>query len=85
MGGRAAKVAVSIPTSLYTAVEGARKKRGATRSAVVQDALKLWLERQRELAAVMRYVKGYRRKPETARDIAAAEAAATRLLAAEKW
>ena len=37
----ATKVAVSLPDSLYRAVEQARKKSGKSRSAVMQDALSI--------------------------------------------
>lgn len=75
------KVAVSLPMGLYSAVEGAREETALTRSALVQDALRLWLRdrdlrRQREA-----YVEGYRKDPEDSGEAAAAEATAARLLA----
>jgi metal-responsive CopG/Arc/MetJ family transcriptional regulator len=81
----ATKVAVSIPDDLYRAVERARKRHRKTRSAVMQDALRYWLRHESEIALVREYEEGYRRKPETRREIKAAEAAALRLLSAEKW
>ena len=85
MSERVTKVGVSIPTALYEAVERVRRRRGSTRSAVVGEALDLWLLRQREAAQVKQYEAGYRRKPETRREIAGAAAAAVRLLATEDW
>jgi Arc/MetJ-type ribon-helix-helix transcriptional regulator len=81
----ATKVAVSIPDDLYRAVERARKKAGRTRSAVMQDALRYWLERQEEAPLVREYEAGYRRKPEGRREVKAAKAAAVRLLATSDW
>jgi metal-responsive CopG/Arc/MetJ family transcriptional regulator len=81
----ATKVAVSIPGDLYEAVERARKKHGKSRSAIMQDALRHWLRHQAEAVLVRQYEAGYRRVPETRREIKAAEAAAVRLLAAEEW
>ena len=81
----ATKVAVSIPDDLYRAVERARKRSGKSRSAVMQDALRHWLRRQAEAALVREYEAGYRRTPESRREIKAAEAAAVRLLPAEDW
>jgi metal-responsive CopG/Arc/MetJ family transcriptional regulator len=81
----ATKVAVSIPDDLYRAIERARKRHRKTRSAVMQDALRHWLRHESEIALVREYEEGYRRKPETSREIKAAEAAAVRLLSAEKW
>ena len=85
MAKMATKVAVSLPTDLYRAVERLRKKSGRTRSAVMQDALRHWLRHRAEIALVSEYEEGYRRTPEGRREIEAAEAAAVRLLAAEKW
>jgi len=81
----AMKVAVSIPSGLYRAVERARKSRGQSRSAVIQDALRHWLDSQTHAVLVREYEAGYRRKPEGRREIKAAEAAAVRLLSTDKW
>ncbi len=81
----ATKVAVSLPPELYRAVERARKKRGQTRSAAMQDALWAWLRQQEQVVLIREYEAGYRRHPESHREVKAAEAAATRLLAAEDW
>lgn len=85
MPAPATKVAVSIPGPLYRAVERVRKASGKTRSAVVQDALRHWLDSQAQTALVREYEAGYRRRPESRREIKAAEAAAIRLLSTEDW
>ena len=85
MARPATKVAVSIPSGLYQAVEQVRKVSGQSRSAVVQDALRHWLDAQTKAALVREYEAGYRRKPEGRREIKAAEAAAVRLLSTEDW
>lgn len=81
----ATKVAVSIPDDLYRAIERVRKTRGKSRSAVMQDALRHWLHHQAEAGLVREYEAGYRRRPETRREVKAAQAAAVRLLSAEDW
>ena len=81
----AAKVAVSIPGPLYQAVERVRRTSGKSRSAVIQDALRHWLDHQAQAALVREYEAGYRRKPEGRREIRAAEAAAVCLLSTEDW
>jgi metal-responsive CopG/Arc/MetJ family transcriptional regulator len=81
----ATKVAVSIPSGLYHAVERVRRASGKSRSAVVQDALRQWLSAGVQAAMVREYEAGYRRKPEGRREIEAAEAAAVRLLSTEDW
>jgi metal-responsive CopG/Arc/MetJ family transcriptional regulator len=85
MGKVATKVAVSIPDDLYRAVERARRKTGKTRSAVMQDALRAWLDHEAHAALVREYEAGYRRTPEGRREVKAATAAAIRLLAGETW
>ena len=81
----ATKVAVSIPEDLYRAVEKARKKHGKSRSAIMQDALRHWLRQQAEEVLMREYEAGYRRMPESRREIEAAHAAAVRLLAGVEW
>jgi metal-responsive CopG/Arc/MetJ family transcriptional regulator len=76
---------MSIPDDLYKAVEQARKKSGKSRSAILQDALRHWLRQQEQAMLIREYEAGYRRKPESKREVKAAEAAAVRLLAAEEW
>lgn len=85
MAKLATKVAVSIPGPLYRAVERVRKASGKSRSAVVQDALRHWLDCQAQAVLVREYEAGYRRQPEGRREIQAAEAAAVRLLSTEEW
>ena len=85
MAKRATKVAVSLPDGLYRAVERARKASGKSRSAMIQDALRHWLDSQAHATLVREYEAGYRRKPEGRRETKAAEAAAVRLLATEDW
>jgi metal-responsive CopG/Arc/MetJ family transcriptional regulator len=85
MARPATKVAVSIPRDVYQAVERVRKTSGQSRSAVIQDALRYWLDAQTQAALVREYQAGYRRRPEGRREIKAAEAAAVRLLSSEDW
>ncbi len=83
----AAKIAVSLPDELYRALEGARRKAGRSRSAVVQEALREWLRRQLRGDLVREYEAGYRRSPEDAQEIEAALATAAGLLStdADDW
>ena len=81
----ATKVAVSMPTDLFRVVEGIRKKSGRSRSAILQEALRLWLREQQQARWARQYESGYRSKPETRREVAMAEAAAVRLLASQEW
>jgi metal-responsive CopG/Arc/MetJ family transcriptional regulator len=76
MAGPAAKIALSLPDALFREVERVRKRRKTTRSALVQEALRLWLRQQTEASLVREWEEGYRRLPETVAEIAAAEAGA---------
>ena len=76
----AAKVAVSLPAALHRAVEGARRRSGKTRSAMVQEALREWLRREAEAMLVREYEAGYRARPEDPSEIEAALATAVALL-----
>lgn len=81
----AVKVAMTLPDDLYRIVEQVRKKTRKSRSAVLQDALRYWLSQQEQSVLIREYETGYRKKPETSREVKAAEAAAVRMLAAVEW
>jgi metal-responsive CopG/Arc/MetJ family transcriptional regulator len=85
MSGRATKFTVSIPQGLFRAVERTCKASGKSRSTVIQDALRHWLDPQVQTGSVHKYKAGYHRNPESRREIKAAEAIAVRLLSNENW
>jgi len=85
MPAKSVKIAVSLPVALYRSVEAARKKSRRGRSTVVQDALAEWLRVERDAEMVRQYEAGYRRKPETRAEIAAARASAISVLSAQEW
>ena len=72
----AAKIALSLPDDLFREMERVRRKRGTTRSALVQEALRLWLRQGAEATLVREWEEGYRRLPESATEIASAAATA---------
>ena len=74
------QLAISLPCELNEAVEHARKRIGRSRDAVMRDALRRWLQHKRKAPLVREYKAGYRRKPEGAREVKAAETAAVELL-----
>lgn len=63
------KIAVTVPSDTFNAVEHARAKLGRSRSEVVAFALKEWLRSLEAGAARERYIAGYLRLPETAEDV----------------
>lgn len=83
----AAKIAISLPDDLYRALEGARRRSGKSRSAVVQEAVRDWLRRQMRGELVREYEAGYRKSPESPVEVEAALATAVGLLTsdADDW
>jgi metal-responsive CopG/Arc/MetJ family transcriptional regulator len=80
MARNAVKVAVTVPAELFRAVESARRGRSQTRSAAFQEALRQWLRAEQRSALVRQYEAGYRRRPESQREIDAALVTAVGLL-----
>jgi metal-responsive CopG/Arc/MetJ family transcriptional regulator len=78
------KVTISLPDEQAEAIEQIRRKRGVSRSRVVQQAIALTLVEEEMARAIHRYEEGYRRQPERAEAIAFAKVAA-RVLAKERW
>ena len=85
MKSKSARIAVSLPSDLLRAVERARRTRKATRSGVVQEALKHWLDQQETRKLVEQYEAGYRRSPEEAGGALGAERWSDEALASEDW
>ena len=73
MARTAAKIALSLPEELFREIERVRKKRGTTRSALVQHALRSWLRQQSEATLVREWEEGYRRMPENSGEVSGAE------------
>jgi len=83
--GNSLKIAISLPRETLGELERLRRATGESRSAILRRAIEnLGRERDRE-AKCKRYVEGYARQPEGAAEVAAAEAAAARLLSQEPW
>ena len=79
------KIAISIPERLVRLVEKERKRTGETRSAFIRRAIRRLFQDKEHLLQVSEYVEGYRTRPETEEEIAAAEAGAAELLSREPW
>ena len=79
------KIAISLPTKLAKQIETLRKVTGETRSGFIRRAIEGHLRQLENASRVAEYVEGYGRRPETAEEIEAAEAAAIDLLSQEPW
>lgn len=82
---RSIKVTVSLPAALLRAADASGRSTGRTRSAVFQEALRLWLAGNEQALLVREYQAGYGRAPEESVEIEAAQAAAIALLSKEEW
>jgi len=71
------KIAVTVPTAIYTVIERLRRRLGKSRSAVVALALEDWVRKTDFADADRRYIEGYLRVPEAVHEIAAVAEQAT--------
>ena len=78
------RVTISIPEAQAAAIEEIRRRKGISRSRVVQEAIALTLAEQEKARAVRRYEEGYRKRPETTEALAYAKATAA-TMAKERW
>ena len=85
MKTRSIKIAISLPVAEYRAVERARKRLGASRSAIISGALKRWIASNEEQAKVRSYVEGYSRIPESVQEHKPFELLSIEALASEEW
>jgi metal-responsive CopG/Arc/MetJ family transcriptional regulator len=79
------KIAISVSAELLVAADGLARQTGESRSAIYERALRDYLVALERSERSRRYVEGYRRTPETAREIAATLRAALPALTAEPW
>ena len=60
----AKKIATSLPSAQYVALERVRKRLRLKRSEAVQEALALWLAAREGDDRVAQYVRGYAEQPD---------------------
>lgn len=71
------KIAISLPKEDYYKIEKLRKKLGFARSVMIDKAIRFWLSRIEQEELIKRYQQGYRKKPESLREIKAMEMASS--------
>lgn len=81
----AKKLSASLPAEQFRRMEQARKKLRIGRSAVVQEALALWLSTHERDERVVVYLAGYVNQPEDVAEGAALAQAWARGLDHEDW
>ncbi len=77
------KVAISLPREDFFKIEKIRKKLGFGRSAIIDKAIRFWLNRLEQEELTKKYREGYRRKPESLQEIKAMEKASIEALKEE--
>lgn len=85
VGMNAAKVAVSLPRDLLAEIDRERRVSRTTRSAYFRAVLERHLEESGRAALTEAYVRGYTRQPETAAEVAAADATTAEALGELDW
>ncbi len=79
------KVAISLPKDDFERIEKIRKEMGLQRSAVIDMAIRFWLESIEKEKMIKQYEEGYRKVPESLEEIKAMEKASTEAFEAEGW
>lgn len=74
---QAAKIAISLPAETLRAIEEIRRELGLSRSALIREAIELWLRARETSPKDQRYIQGYLKTPEPTDQTGAVAAAAT--------
>ena len=70
---KATKIAISLPTEDLKRIERIRKESGMQRSALIDTAIRFWLDNREKEKMIEQYEEGYRRHPESMEEIKAME------------
>lgn len=67
------KFAVSLPKDDFAQIENIRKKLKLQRSAIIDTAIRFWLENFKKEELIRKYEEGYKKNPESLNEIIAME------------
>ena len=70
------KIAVSIPKGSFKKIEELRNKMGIGRSALIDKAIRFWLDSTEREELIKRYEEGYKNRPECIGEVRAMEKSA---------
>lgn len=79
------KIATSLPSTQFAALERTRKRLRLKRSEAVQQALAMWLASREGDARVEQYIRGYAAHPDDPREARALAKAWAKDLEPEDW
>ncbi len=82
---RAVKLAISISSEDFKAIETIRKREGITRSGVVTEAIRLLRDKTEKERLIRLYEEGYRKHPENLNEVRAKEKSSLEVLSQEDW
>jgi len=82
---KVAKIAISLPEDVLTAIEKEREDSGESRSQFFRRAAEMMLRRRREQELNRQYIRAYKKIPETKEEVEAAWQASSAILAEEPW
>jgi metal-responsive CopG/Arc/MetJ family transcriptional regulator len=82
---KTAKIAISLPEEVLTAVEKEREGSGESRSQIFRRAVELLLRQRKEREINEQYIRAYQQLPETDEEISAARLSAIAVLGEEPW
>lgn len=85
MSTQTVKVAVSLPKGRFKTLEDIRHKLSISRSALVDEALRFWMESKKKEDLIRRYEEGYIKKPESPDELKAFKSAQIMALPKEDW
>ncbi len=85
MSSHTVKVAVSLPKGRFKTLEDIRHKLSISRSALVDEALRFWMESMKKEELVEKYERGYLANPESADELKAFESEQLKVIAKEDW
>ncbi len=81
----ATKIAISLPTEDLKRIEKIRKEMRMQRSALIDMAIRVWLDHRDKQKMIQQYEEGYRNHPESIDEIKAMEELSADAFAEEGW
>lgn len=82
---KATKIAISLPIEDLKRIEKIRKESGTQRSALIDEAIRFWLDNRDKEKMIEQYEQGYRQHPESIDEIKALESLAAAAFEEEGW
>ena len=70
---KATKIAISLPAENLKCIEKIRKESGMQRSALINTAIRFWLDNREKEKMIEQYEAGYRHQPDSVGEIKAFE------------